>query len=110
MASLLYGAGLRLRECLRMRVKDIDFDRDLIVVREGKGDKDRVTMLPHGLKQPLREHLAKVKQAHEVDLREGFGTVELPFALARKYPQAATQWNRTETRFAPTFKLPLFAA
>jgi integron integrase len=101
MASLLYGAGLRLRECLRLRVKDIDFDRNLLIVREGKGDKDRVTMLPQGLKQPLREHLVKVKQAHEVDLREGFGTVELPYALARKYPQAATEWKWQYVFVAP---------
>ncbi|HWQ36109.1 MAG TPA: integron integrase [Blastocatellia bacterium] len=93
MASLLYGAGLRLTECLRLRVKDIDFERNIITVREGKGSKDRITMLPQPVKEPLRQHLIGVKQAHEVDLAEGFGTVELPFALARKYPQAATQWK-----------------
>jgi integron integrase len=93
MASLLYGAGLRLSECLRLRVKDIDFAKNLIVVREGKGDKDRVTMLPQNLKEPLRQHLEKVKRAHEIDLREGYGTVQLPYALERKYPQAATEWK-----------------
>lgn len=107
MASLLYGAGLRLRELLRLRVKDIDFSRSLLVVREGKGDKDRVTMLPISLKQPLRDHLAKVKMAHERDLLEGFGTVDLPFALARKYPQAATEWKWQHVFPAPKRSIDL---
>lgn len=93
MASLLYGTGMRLRELLRLRVKDLDFTRNQIIVREGKGHKDRVTMLPQTLKGPLREHLNKVSQAHQVDLREGFGNVELPFALVKKYPQAERQWK-----------------
>ena len=93
MAGLLYGAGLRLSECLRLRVKDIDFGQNLIVVREGKGDKDRITMLPQNLKEPLRQHLVKVRQTHETDLQEGYGMVQLPDALARKYPQAATEWK-----------------
>ena len=93
MAELLYGAGLRLSELLRLRVKDLDFKRKIIFVREGKGGKDRVTMLPASSCEPLREHLVKIKQAHEQDLAEGFGTVELPFALAHKYPQAATEWK-----------------
>jgi integron integrase len=93
MASLLYGTGMRLIELLRLRVKDIDFQMNQITVRQGKGGKDRVTMLPQSLKEPLREHLVKVKQAHEVDLREGFGNVELPYALEKKYPQAATEWK-----------------
>jgi len=93
MAGLLYGAGRRLSELLRLRVKDLDFERKVVVVREGKGGKDRVTILPASLCEPLREHLVKVKQAHERDLAEGFGTVELPFALARKYQQAATEWK-----------------
>jgi integron integrase len=93
MASLLYGAGLRLTECLRLRVKDIDFARNIITVRQGKGGKDRITMLPKHVKEPLQAHLIGIKQAHEVDLAEGFGTVELPFALARKYPEAATEWK-----------------
>lgn len=93
MASLLYGTGMRLRELLRLRVKDIDFQQNKITVREGKGDKDRVTMLPESLKVQLREHLAKIRQAHEVDLLEGFGNVELPFALDKKYPQADREWK-----------------
>ena len=93
MASLLYGTGMRLSELLRLRVKDIDFQQNQITVRQGKGDKDRVTMLPLSLKEELREHLKKVKQAHEVDLLEGFGNVEMPFALAKKYPQADKEWK-----------------
>lgn len=91
--GLLYGTGVRLRELLRLRVKDLDFTRNEMIVREGKGDKDRVTMLPLRLKEPLRQHLVKVKAAHEVDLREGYGNVELPYALERKYPQAVTEWK-----------------
>lgn len=93
MAALLYGAGLRLHECLQLRVKDIDFHYNTITVREGKGRKDRVTMLPQNAKEPLRKHLLQVKVAHERDLAEGFGTVELPFALVRKYPQAERAWG-----------------
>ncbi len=90
--ALLYGAGLRLRECLELRVKDLDFARHQIVVRRGKGQKDRVTMLPGVVEEPLRAHLASVKQQHEADLAQGFGRVVLPFALDRKYPNAATEW------------------
>lgn len=93
MASLLYGSGLRLAECLRLRVKDIDFERLQITVREGKGGKDRVTMLPATLAEPLGEHLSRVKRLHESDLRAGYGEVELPYALARKYPHAARSWG-----------------
>ncbi len=93
MASLLYGTGMRVSEMLRLRVKDIDFAQNQITVRAGKGNKDRVTMLPNSLKEPLREHLVQVKQAHEVDLQEGFGTVELPFALTQKYPHAHREWH-----------------
>lgn len=93
MANLLYGSGLRLMECLRLRVKDIDFARNVITIREGKGAKDRVTMLPQLLKEPLSHHLEVVKQAHKAQLAEGFGTVKLPFALERKYPSAATEWK-----------------
>lgn len=93
MASLLYGSGLRLSECLRLRVKDIDFDKNIITVREGKGGKDRVTMLPLPMKEPLCEHLINVKQKHEADLAAGFGNVAIPFALSRKYPTAATEWK-----------------
>jgi integron integrase len=91
--SLLYGAGLRLQESLELRVKDVDFDRGEIVVRRGKGQKDRRTMLPDALKDPLRVHLERVKQQHDRDLREGCGSVALPAALERKYPGAPTEWR-----------------
>ncbi len=81
---LLYGAGLRLRECLRLRVKDVDFERGEIVVREGKGEKDRGTMLPASVKEALRAHLERVHRLHDRDLRAGFGRFQLPDALARK--------------------------
>jgi integron integrase len=90
---LLYGAGLRLEECLELRVKDLDFDRQQIVVRQGKGRKDRVTMLPAAAREALTAHLARVRQMHEVDLARGLGRVVLPFAVARKYPNAATEWR-----------------
>jgi len=93
MASLLYGTGMRLTELLRLRVKDIDFQSNQITIREGKGSKDRVTMLPLSLKEALREHLLKVKQSHETDLQEGFGNVGLPFALSKKYPQTEKEWK-----------------
>ncbi|HEU4400709.1 MAG TPA: integron integrase [Candidatus Polarisedimenticolia bacterium] len=92
MASLLYGAGLRLMECLRLRVKDIDMERNEIIVRDGKGRKDRITLLPARLKQPLAEHLERVRRQHDRDLRAGAGFVELPDALARKYPAAPREW------------------
>ncbi len=92
-ASLMYGAGLRLMECLRLRVQDIDFERNEILVRDGKGDKDRITMLPLSLQTPLQEHLKKVKKIHERDLAEGWGRVQLPDALDRKYPRAPSEWR-----------------
>jgi integron integrase len=92
MASLLYGAGLRLRECLKLRVKDVDFGYRQIVVRDGKGAKDRVTMLPQSVVEPLERHLVRVRALHERDLADGYGTVELPHALARKYPRAPSEW------------------
>jgi integron integrase len=92
MAQLLYGSGLRLLECLRLRVKDVDFTRRLLVVRDGKGGKDRVTLLPETVHQPLRLHLARVRALHDEDLARGFGRVYLPFALERKYPRAALEW------------------
>ena len=92
MASLLYGSGLRLMECVRLRVKDVDFAQLQIVVREGKGDKDRVTMLPPSLAEPLRRQLERARALHEADVREGFGRVYLPYALARKYPNADREW------------------
>ncbi len=93
MASLMYGSGLRLMECLRLRVQDIDFSRNEILVRDGKGGKDRVTVLPESLKTPLQDHLKKVKVIHERDLRDGWGRVQIPTALDRKYPNAPTDWR-----------------
>ncbi len=92
MASLLYGAGLRLMECLRLRVMDIDFEVNQIMVRDGKGGKDRITMLPSSLKEPLKQHLSRVEALHEQDLREGYGRVYLPNALERKYRNANREW------------------
>jgi integron integrase len=89
---LLYGAGLRLLEGLRLRVKDIDFDRSEITVRDGKGAKDRVSMLPASCKELIRAHLVWVRALHEEDLRRGLGRAPMPFALARKYPSADRQW------------------
>lgn len=93
MGHLLYGAGLRLMECLRLRVKDVDFGYQQIVVRDGKGARDRVTMLPARVVEPLREHLHRVRQLHQEDVRAGFGRVWLPEALARKYPAADREWG-----------------
>jgi len=92
MAKLLYSSGLRLMECLRLRVKDLDFAQRQIIVRDGKGQKDRVTMLPEALIVPLQEHLARVKRLHEEDLGKGYGSVFLPFALECKYPHADKEW------------------
>lgn len=92
MASLLYGAGMRLMECVRLRVKDIDFDYKQITVRDGKGQKDRRTVLPKPLIEPLRYHLSRVRLQHAEDVRLGYGRVYLPYALERKYPNAATEW------------------
>ena len=92
MAMLLYGAGLRLLECARLRVKDVDFARNRLTVRGGKGDKDRMTMLPTIVKKELARHLELAKQQHEADLRHGAGWVELPSALSRKYPNAGREW------------------
>jgi len=93
MALLLYGAGLRLMECCRLRVKDVDFSRNQIVVRAGKGDKDRYTMLPAAVKEPLLKHLQGTKRQHEQDLTNGLGRVALPNALERKYPNAGKDWG-----------------
>jgi integron integrase len=93
MANLLYGSGLRLMECIRLRVKDVDFSYNHIVVRDGKGNKDRVTMLPLNMKNLLRQHLQEVKRVHEQDLKEGFGRVYLPHGLERKYPHANREWG-----------------
>ena len=93
MATLLYGAGLRLMECMRLRVKDIDFSSNQITVRSGKGDKDRPTMLPASVKEPLRKHPEWVRAGYKSDLESGFDGVSLPHALERKYPNAAREWG-----------------
>lgn len=90
--SLLYGTGMRILEALRLRVKDVDFSRKEILIRDGKGFKDRVTMLPGVLIEPLKLHLKRVKDLHEKDLAEGYGAVYLPYALSKKYPQAEREW------------------
>lgn len=93
MASLLYGAGLRLMECVRLRVKDGDFAMRQIVVRDGKGGRDRMTVLPDKLIAPLQLQLEKLKALHKSDLEKGFGEVYLPYALAQKYPNAPREWS-----------------
>ena len=93
MASLLYGGGLRLMECVRLRVKDVDFEMRQVTVREGKGFKDRVTMLPESSIAPLQAHLARVRARHDEDVAEGYGAVYLPYALEKKYPNAAKEWG-----------------
>ena len=90
---LLYGSGLRLLECLKLRVKDIDIDKEQIVVRAGKGDKDRITVLPTTLKAELSRHLEQVRQQHQRDIAVGGGKVDLPGALDRKYPNAGREWK-----------------
>ena len=92
-ANLLYGTGMRILECLRLRIKDIEFTRREILIRDGKGFKDRVTMLPLALLNPLREHLNNVKSLHDQDLAVGYGSVYLPNALEKKYPTAARDWG-----------------
>jgi integron integrase len=93
MAQLLYGAGVRVMECLRLRVKDIDVPQRQLTVRQGKGDKDRVTLLPDLVIPALHHQLAHSRWLHNLDLREGYGAVELPDALERKYANAATSWG-----------------
>ena len=90
---VLYGSGVRLEECLDLRVKDLDFDRHQIIVRQGKGQKDRVTMLPAAVREMLTGHLTDVRRLHGEDLARGFGRVVLPFALDRKYPNAPAEWR-----------------
>jgi integron integrase len=92
MATLMYGAGLRLLECCRLRVKDVEFARRQIIVRQGKGDKDRVTLLPASIVPDLSRHLARVESQHRRDAEKGAGWVELPLALSRKYPNAGREW------------------
>ncbi|MBI5241112.1 MAG: integron integrase [Elusimicrobia bacterium] len=93
MSMLLYGSGLRLMECCELRIKDLDFGQNQIVVRSGKGGKDRYTMFPTSAQEPMRKHLEWVKRQHDEDLANGLGSVELPFALARKYPNAPKEWG-----------------
>jgi integron integrase len=93
MVKLLYGSGLRLMELMHLRVKDLDFDAELVIVHSGKGDKDRTTLLPATLYKDLRAHLSKVREWHEKDLSQGHGEAPLPDALARKYPNAGREWG-----------------
>jgi integron integrase len=93
MAGLMYGAGLRLMECLRLRVQDVDFAANQMIVRDGKGAQDRITMLPQASRKPLLDHLKRVREIHHRDLRDGWGRVHMPYALARKYPNAASAWS-----------------
>ena len=90
--QLLYGSGLRLREAMQLRIKDLDFPQYQVVVRDAKGQESRITMLPESLIDPLQEHLQGVQRIHRQDLDQGYGAVTLPFALARKYPNANRQW------------------
>lgn len=91
-AQILYGSGIRLMECMRLRVKDIEFSYHQIIVRDTKGNEDRVTMLPQRVVEPLQAHLGDVKKQHKIALANGYGTVEMPHALARKYPNAEREW------------------
>ena len=93
MLRLIYGSGLRVSECTRLRVKDLDFEQGLLTVRAGKGDKDRTTLLPACLATPLKAHLERVKALHVKELAAGHGDVELPYALQNKYPKAAWEWG-----------------
>ena len=93
MAILLYGSGLRLLECARLRIKDVEFGMNQIVVRSGKGDKDRVMLLPDSVKKDLSLHMEFVRTQHQEDLECGAGWVELPYGLARKYPNAGREWG-----------------
>jgi len=105
MAKLLYGSGLRLMECVRLRVKDIDFAQQQLIVRDGKGEHDRVTLLPDSVIALLQEHLQRVKQLHAKDLDAGHGTVDLPYALERKYPNANHEWGWHAKRVFPSERL-----
>ena len=90
--QLLYGSGLRLLECLRLRVQDVDYEYKYIIIRDGKGSKDRITVLPESLIEPIKSHLQQVRKIHRRDLERGYGTVYLPPALERKYPNASREW------------------
>lgn len=91
--KLIYGSGLRLMECLRLRVKDIDFGNNHILIRDAKGIKDRITILPDNLKSALQDHLERVKLLHQDDVAKGYGRVYLPYALEQKYPKASAEWG-----------------
>ena len=93
MASLLYGSGIRLTECLRLRVKDVDFNQKHIIVRDGKGEKDRVTLLSEKIIPHLKKHLIEVRKIHKIDSENGIGTTNLPYALKRKYPNISKEWH-----------------
>ncbi len=93
MAQLMYGCGLRLMECLRLRIKDVDFENDLLMVRSGKGEKDRALIIPEKIKEGLSKHVASFKEIHEQDLKIGYGEVSLPDGLEKKYPDAAREWG-----------------
>ena len=93
MAQLMYGCGLRLMECLRLRIKDVDFENDLLMVRSGKGQKDRSLMIPGKIREELAKHVASVKEIHEQDVKMGYGEVSLPDALEKKYPNAPREWG-----------------
>jgi len=93
MAMLLYGSGLRLIECLRLRIKDLDFGYNQITVRDAKGKKDRIVPMPQSIKQEMKSHLEGMKKQHIKDLRNGYGSVEMPYALSRKYPKSEFSWN-----------------
>lgn len=95
MASLLYGSGLRLTECLRLRVKDVDFDNKQIIVRDGKGEKDRITLLSEKIIPHLKKHLSGIRKIYKADTKEGIGTTNIPYALERKYPNIAKEWHWT---------------
>jgi integron integrase len=92
MAKLLYGSGLRVSECVRLRVKDLDFEQRHLAVRDGKGARDRITLLPESVVPALKDNLQRVRQIYQRDLRQGYGSVYLPYALVRKYPEAPRQW------------------
>jgi integron integrase len=92
MTALIYGGGLRLLECLRLRIKDVDFSYRQLIIRDAKGQKDRITILPQNVIEPLRNHLVRVRLLHQSDLQEGYGRVFLPFALSAKYPNADREW------------------
>jgi len=93
MVMLLYGSGLRLMECLRLRIKDLDFGNTQLVIRDGKGEKDRVTLLATNIVPQLKRHLKQVRKTHNSDLEMGYGKVSLPYALERKYPNASSEWH-----------------